>query len=199
MATKKRPALVHRGDAKYTWDDTIAAIGQDFSGGTKRIADETIAYTDVVRYAEPWEIGNPIYWDESAAKKAGYRGVVVPWSAIKQTFTFRGGWRPGHPQRFLTSDVNLMSNKPTELQEDGDPIPMPPVTQIVVTDVEIEFFEPVIVGDHLTAKGGKLTNVRPRKTRLGEGAFLNKQHEIYNQRGELVARINQGDYYYNPA
>ena len=198
MATEERPALMHRGDPKYTWDDTIAAIGQDFSGGKERLADETIAYTDVVRFCEPWEIGNPIYWDEAAAKQAGYRGVVVPWSAIKQTFTFRGGWRPGEPTRFSTPDINEISRRPMESQDETDTVPMPQITQIVVTDVEIEFFEPVIVGDRLTVKGDKLVTVRPRKTRIGEGAFINEQHEIYNQRGELVARVNQGDYYYNP-
>ena len=76
-----------RGDPRYTWDDLVAAVGQDFATGDEHIADETISYNDVVRYCEPWEISNPIHWDEEAAKQMGYRGVVVPWSAIKQTFS----------------------------------------------------------------------------------------------------------------
>ena len=75
---------------------------------------------------------------------------------------------------------------------------MPPTTQGVFTDMEIEFFEPVCVGDQITVKGNKLVSVRPRKTRIGMGAFYVTENEYYNQRGELVARAHPGGYSYNP-
>ena len=185
-------------DEKYTWDDTVAAVGQDFAGGEEHVADETIAYNDVVRYNEVWEFGNLIYWDEETAKQAGYRGVVVPWSAIKQTFSYKGAWRPGEPTRFPQAMDKNQSTRFGSFWPEGKEIPKPPTTQGVFTDMEVEFFEPVCVGDRLTPKGRKLTSVRPRKTRIGDGAFYVTETGIYNQRGELVARTWQGMYSYNP-
>ncbi|MFH1140851.1 MAG: MaoC family dehydratase N-terminal domain-containing protein [Chloroflexota bacterium] len=188
-----------RGDSRYTWEDTIAAIGKDFSGGKKRVAQETIDPTAVSRYCEVWEIGNPNYWYKDAAKQAGYRGLVVPWNAIKQTFSYKGFWRQRDPSRFpVGTDVNDMTASAFDEDESGEVVPMPPITQVIVTDVQIDFFEPACVGDRLTIQGNRLANVRPRKTRIGIGAFINNENDIYNQRGELVARVNQGMYSYNP-
>ena len=75
---------------------------------------------------------------------------------------------------------------------------MPPTTQGLNTGMNIEFFEPVCVGDRLTVKGKKLIEARPRKTTIGFGAFILTESEIYNQRGELVARTQEGGYAYNP-
>ena len=182
---------------QYTWDDTIAAIGQDFSGGEEHTADEVIAYNDVVRYNEVWEFGNLLYWDEDVAKQAGYRGVVVPWSAIKQTFSYGRFWRPGQPTRFPTPDLHA-SQQGVSSAPQGIEVPRPQTSTGVFTDMVIEFFEPVCVGDQITVKGNKLVNVRPRETRIGVGAFVNRENEFYNQRGELVARANQGGYSYQP-
>lgn len=189
--------MMSSGDSQHTWQDTIDAIGQDFSCGEIQIADETISYTDVVRFCEPWEIGNPIYWNESAAKEAGYRGVVVPWSAVKQTFSYTGFWRPGLPTEFPTADIHAATRYPN-MAPQGKEIPKPMTAAGIFTNMEIEFFEPVCVGDRITVKGNKLVGVRPRKTSIGEGAFVNRENEFYNQRGELVARAIQGGYSYNP-
>ena len=199
--TQDRPAMARRGDPKYTWDDTIAAMGRDFSGGKVQVAQETIEPTSVARYCEPWEIGNPIYWDRRAAKQAGYRNVAVPWSAVLQTFTYTGYWRPGEQTRFsVGTDVNAMTaNVASPGEEETEALPpMPPVTNSIRTDMQNEYFEPVCVGDKITVKGNKLVNVRVRDTRIGYGAFINRQSEYYNQRGELVARSTQGSYFYNP-
>ena len=182
----------------YTWDDLVAAIGRDFSGGEIVTADETISYTDVVRYCEPWEIGNPIYWDEASAKQAGYRGVVVPWSAIKQTFCYSGRWRPGQPTRFPSADPDYRASNGT-YQPGGNfpPLPMPKTSQAVVTHMEIELFEPVVVGDRLHVKGRRLTEARPRQTKIGFGAFTTMEAEVYNQLDQLVVKVHEGLFQYN--
>ncbi len=196
--TQDRPAMAQRGDARYTWDDTIAAIGQDFSGGKDRIAQETIEATSVARYCEVWEIGNPVYWYEDAAKQAGYRGVVAPWSSIQQTFTYNSFWRPGQPSRFpVGTDINAMTSNATPLGEEEQSVPTPPTTQGIVTDIQIEFFEPVCVGDKIITRGSKLVSVRVRETRIGYGAFMNRETEFYNQSNQLVARMNRGGFSYN--
>ncbi len=197
--TQDKPAFTQRGDARYTWDDTIAAIGKDFSGGKDHVAQETIEATSVSRYCEVWEMGNPIYWYDDSAKQAGYSGVVVPWSSTYQTFTNNSFWRPGQPSRFpVGTDKNLATATAAPREDAEEPVPMPITTQGVVTDIQLEFFEPLIVGDKLTAKGSKLANVRVRETRIGYGAFMNRETEFYNQRGQLVARINRGSFTYTP-
>tara|TARA_B100000315_G_C14141986_1_gene391760 strand:- start:303 stop:542 length:240 start_codon:yes stop_codon:yes gene_type:complete len=75
---------------------------------------------------------------------------------------------------------------------------MPKTTASFATDVEIEYFAPVCVGDVLTTKGRKLVSVTLRETRVGYGAFTVFESEIHNQRGELVAKMRNGGYAYNP-
>ena len=191
--------MMRRGNPKYTWDDTVKAIGKDFSGGRERPAQETIETAALSRYCEVWEIGNPIYWYEDAAKQAGYRDVLVPWSSTQQTFTNDTFWRPGEPTRFpVGAGKDVSASNPAPPEETEELLPMPPHTNSVRTDMEIEFFEPVCVGDRLTVKGDKVVNVRPRKTRVGVGAFINWEFLVYNQRRELVARVIRGSYAYNP-
>ena len=190
--------MVPESSTDYTWEDAVAAVGLDLSGGEDMVADEVVEYTSVVRFCEPWEIGNPIHWDKRIARQAGYRNVVVPVSAVKQTFVFSGAWRPGQPTRFpVGMDKNAAARQASYLLQ-ARPLPFPPTSQGFFTDAEIEFFEPVCVGDRLTVKGNKVISVRTRKTRVGYGAFYNRENLVYNQRGELVARANQGSYAYNP-
>lgn len=197
--TQERPTMAQRGDASYTWDDTIAAIGKDLSRGRERLAQETIEYTSVSRYCEVWEIGNPLYWYEDVAKLAGYKGVLAAWSSLTQTFTNDNFWRPGQFTHFPSNlNINAGAANPAPPEEQDDPLPKPPTTNSVRTDMEIEYFEPVCVGDRLTVKGNKVVNVRPRETRIGVGAFVNWAIEVYNQRRELVVRFIRGSYMYNP-
>ena len=181
------------GNPKYTWDDTVGAIGKDFSGGNEILADEVIEYTSVVRLCEPWEIGNPIYWSEQVAKQLGYRGVVAPLSALRSTFLKASGWKPGQKTQFPTPEPNASF----PLHPTGEEIPMPPVTNGAFTNMEMEFFEPVCVGDRLTVRGDKLVNASLKRTRVGFGAFVTRERRAYNQRGELVARITGTTYCYN--
>ncbi|MEK7777038.1 MAG: MaoC family dehydratase N-terminal domain-containing protein [Chloroflexota bacterium] len=187
------------GSPKYTWDDTVAAIGRDFSGGVESVADEVIEYTAITRYCEPWEIGNSIYWSEQAAKGLGYRGAVVPWSALRLTFSSGGHWRPGHETRFPTPQRNATadSGRGHSISVSGEEVPMPLYTNSINSGMEIELFEPACVGDRLTVRGDKLVNVIPKQTRVGFGAFHTRQRGIYNQRNELVALVRSTSYSYN--
>ena len=185
-------------DRPSTWDAAIALIGHDFATGEEHAADEVVDKTSVERFCEPWEIGNPLYWDAKVAKQAGYRNQVVPWSALKQTFAYKGFWRPGDPTRFPIPSDKDVSARLGSFTPASRPVPTPRTTTGIVTDIEIEFFEPVCVGDRISIKGNKLVNVRPRKTRIGDGAFSNRESAFYNQRGELVARANSGGFSYIP-
>jgi acyl-CoA thioesterase FadM len=67
-----------------------------------------------------------------------------------------------------------------------------------VTETEVDYIRAVIVGDRLSQTGCKLLSCIPKETRVGRGAFFTTEVEIHNQRGELVARMRQQLYCYNP-
>ena len=155
MATSnesKIPAQT-QGDPNVTWEDTAKHIGEDYSGGVIMVADERVDKVMISRYCEPAEIGNLTYWDEEVARMAGYRSQVVPWAMVKEVPTYSGNWRPGQPTRFpLDADVDYQSQLAARSPSSGDP-PMPPTNAGFFTDMTIEFFEPVCLGDRLTTMG----------------------------------------------
>lgn len=191
------PQASQSGPSTATWEDTAQCIGQDFSGGIVMVADERVDKVMLSRYCEPAEIGNLTYWDEEVARMAGYRSQVVPWAAVKEVPTYCGNWRPGQPTRFpLDADVDFQSQLAARSPSSGDP-PMPETNAGFFTDMTIEFFEPVCLGDRLTTMGRVLSHVTPKETRVGVGAFLGYTTSYFNQKGELVAKATQGNYRFN--
>jgi len=191
------PARGRGGDPNVTWEDTAKHIGEDYSGGIIMVADERVDKVMLSRYCEPAEIGNLIYWDEEVARMAGYRSQVVPWAAVKEVPTYSGLWRPGQATRFpLDADIDFQSQLAARAPSDGGP-PVPPTNAGFFTDMSIEFFEPVCLGDRLTTMGRELHHVTPRETRVGIGAFVGYTTSYYNQRGEVVAKATQGGYSFN--
>ena len=183
-----------RGDPNVTWEDTAKHIGQDYSGGIIMVADERVDKVMISRYCEPAEISNLLYWDEEVARMAGYRSQVVPWAMLKEVPTYGGNWRPGQPTRFpLDKEMDWQSQLANRQPSAGGP-PVPPTNAGFFTDMTIEFFEPVCLGDRLTTMGRVLHHVTPRETRVGVGAFIGYDTSYFNQVGQLVARATQGTY-----
>ena len=180
----------------HTWTDLESAIGQDFSGGEEVVAAEVVEWSGIRRYCEVLELGCPIHWDQHAAKANGYQDIVLPVSAVNSTYTNSGVWKPGDPTRWGIKDVHAIAQR--EPARSGPALPIPPTIGSFATDIEIEYLQPVCVGDRLTRKGQKLVSVTLRETSVGYGAFLVFEGYIYNQRGEHVATQRNGSYRYNP-
>jgi len=196
MTTEERrqPGEMRGGDPNVTWEDTAKYIGTDYSGGIIMVADERVDKTMISRYCEPAEIGNLTYWDEEVARMAGYRNQVVPWAMVKEVPTYSGLWRPGQETRFpLDADVDFQSRLANRQPSAGNP-PSPPTNAGFFTDMTIDFFEPVCLGDRLTTMGRVLHHVTPRETRVGIGAFVGYTTSYFNQFGQLVAQATQGGY-----
>jgi hypothetical protein len=182
-------------DWQQSWQPMIDAIGRDFSGGETATGIDAIERSLVRHYLEPLEFDCPLHYEEEAAKQAGYRGIVAPFSGISATWTSAGLWRPGDPSNYPNADPNWDST-PRRLFGGGDPVPAPSTNSGIATDIEIEYFEPPIVGDRLTRRGRRLHSVRVRETKVGRGAFVVWETEVVNQRGELVAKLRNGGYQY---
>lgn len=178
------------------WDATIAAIGQDFSKGAREEAIETVDRSAIRRFCEPLELDCPLHYDDTIARQHGYRGVVAPWSSLSHTFSRGGHWRPGMPTRYPTADRDALIPN-TEIRDEPGP-PQPPYSATFATDIEIDYGEPVYVGDKLTRSGWKLVAVVPKATNVGRGAFVTFESYLHNQRGELVATLRSGSFRYTP-
>ncbi len=180
------------------WQPMIDAVGRDFSGGIKQQAVEEVERTGIRRYCEPLEFDCPLHYDDAVAKRHGYRGIVAPFSGITQTWINDGLWRPGDATLYPAADPNKNARHNIKRRNDAPEPPQPPTSAAFATDIEIEYFEPVCVGDRLTASGRRLLSVLPKETSVGRGAFIQWEREVHNQRGELVAQIRNGGYNYVP-
>jgi acyl dehydratase len=179
------------------WQPVIDLVGEDFSEGEKQPAADLVERASIRRYLEPLEFGCPLHFDEAVATANGYRGILAPYSGISQTWTDQGQWHPGQPTNYPTADPNANGIRRAAAAQ-GRAVPSPETSAAFATDIEIEYFEPVCVGDHLTYSGRKLLSVVPRETSVGRGAFMVWQREVHNQHGELVAQLRNGGYQYVP-
>jgi len=185
------------GDPNVTWEDTAKHIGTDYSGGIIMIADEQVDKVMISRYCEPAEVGNLTYWDEEVARMAGYRSQVVPWAMVKEVPTYMGNWRPGDETRYpLDVDPEYQARLASRQPSAGGP-PVPPTNSGFFTDMDIEFFEPLCIGDRVTTMGRTLHHVTPRETRVGVGAFVGYTTSYFNQYGQCIAKATQGSYSFN--
>ena len=178
------------------WDEAIGHIGEDFSAGERHVAADDVERGAIRRYCEPLEFDCPLHHDEAAARQAGYRGIVAPVSGISSRWSRGALWEPGMPTRYPSSDRDADMIRSAEARMTR--LPVPPMPRTFATDVEIDYGEPVCVGDRLTTSGLRLVSVVPKETRVGRGAFVTTESSIHNQRGELVATVRHGGFQYRP-
>jgi hypothetical protein len=179
----------------YTWEDLESAVGQDFSDGEIRWATEPVEWTSIRRYCEAIESDFPLFYSDEDAQKHGYQGILCPASHI-QNHIGQGLWRPGDSTRWPVSERNYTATGVPQASQ--RPIPSPQTTASFATDREVEYLQPVYMGDHLGSRGRKLISVVIRETSVGHGAFTIFESEWINQQGDVVALSRSGGYRYNP-
>ncbi|MBI2088097.1 MAG: MaoC family dehydratase N-terminal domain-containing protein [Deltaproteobacteria bacterium] len=183
--------MLDNAKTPVTWEDTKAWIGRALSvsegGGCDAVEAGTIR-----RRLEVLEFGCPLHYDEKAAKEAGYEGVFAPYTML-QTYSGSAIWRPGQPTLWRSSHPNFTVRTQMERAE----VPQPG-THSFVTDIEIEYFQPVYLGDRVSVPERRLLNVNPKRTSVGEGAFVTWESRFCNQRGDLVGVARTTWYVYVP-
>jgi len=135
----------------------------------------TVTRRESQRYA--WAAGdlNPIYFDEAAARAAGYEGLVVPPTLL--------GWimEDGAPAETLREDGLYRGRR------QGVPLR---VRRVMFGGQEWDFVAPVLVGDTVTAET-RLKSLEEKTGASGPFVLTTQETTYTNQRGEVVARARQ--------
>ena len=132
---------------------------------------EEISASDVRRYIEATGDDNPIWRDDEAARAAGYRRRAVPPMLVVETI-----WRLRH----------------SELGRITDRVPLPAgYTDTRNVDNEIEWLEPVHVGDRLSVRH-RILDIVARAGRRGLGIYITRETD-YVRDGDacVVVKVRQ--------
>lgn len=151
-------------------DETLALIGQPLSEPVTVVVDER----ESQRYAHAVGDINPIYFDEAAAKAAGYRTLVAP-----PTFVSHAPVQP-RPIEALREDGLYQGADRVKLRVD----------RMMFGGEEWDFLQPVYVGDSITAE----TRLADLDEKVGsKGPFVRTVRETTytNSDGDVVARSRQ--------
>lgn len=129
------------------------------------------------RFAHAATLADPIYFDDDAARAAGYEKAIAPLTFISSMLDYTDG--PAE----------------SDLKEDGVANGLFP--SVVRSDAllmgggqDIEFVRPVLQGDVVTVVRYLANHYKRPSSRFGELDFVVEESVITNQRGEIVMRIS---------
>jgi 3-methylfumaryl-CoA hydratase len=168
---------------KVSLDELQGWIGREhgFAG-----ADD-VSRNDIRRKLEVFCFDCPLHYDDAIARAHGYRGLVAP-VALTPLWAMPAYWTPGEPVFYGPE----LRQKPGGIRTD-----LPVVySKGVNTATEWEYFEPLYPGDGLEGNW-RLIEIKPRRTRLGDGIFLTVETSIFKRSGELVAKNRNTGFRYD--
>ncbi len=176
------------------WQPMTAAVGSDLSHGLVVRGSDPIERSTVRRYLEPLELDCALHYDPEVARAHGFVDATAPYTSVL-TFTIPAFWEPGRP--LFNSDER--DAQPAYSPINGDDLRIAPeVTGFFATDIEMDFVRPPVVGEHLSRRGNVLRSCSPKWISVGRGAFLTLESEVINDEGEVVARVRNTVFAYEP-
>jgi hydroxyacyl-ACP dehydratase HTD2-like protein with hotdog domain len=130
-----------------------------------------VSRLDVQRFAVATDDLNPLYLDEEKAKQSVYGGLIAP---------------PLFYMAPLTEPKPESELRPDGLPYEGKfPIPPTPLPRLMDGGTEIEFFQPIRVGDVLTGRS-KIVDLYQKEGRSGPLIFVVRETTFTNQQGAIV-------------
>lgn len=177
-----------------TWEPMMARVGTDLSHGRVVAGADPIERGAIRRYLEPLEFDCALHHDPDAARAHGFADVTAPYTSVL-TFTIPPMWTPG--QRLFTSDAR--DAQPSSSPINGDDLRVAPhLTGFFATDIEMDFLRPPVAGEHLSRRGNVLLSCVPKWISVGRGAFMTLESEVITGDGEVVARVRNTVFAYEP-
>ena len=157
------------------WEETESHLGKEVGSAT---GPDAVEKGTIRRWLEPKEFACAIHTDNDVAIAAGYEGVVAPASMVF-SYGIAPYWQPGDTPA-------KMDDEPTQIQ-----IPVifdvpAPCDKSFATSIEVEFFEPLYLGDVITCTS-RLVDIKHKELKVGKGAFLRQEDTYTKQTGEVVA------------
>jgi acyl dehydratase len=143
---------------------------------------ETRTYTlpiDAVaarRFAYAATDENPVYFDDDAARRAGYERAIAPPMFVCSMFDHAAG----PPERELKTDGVSTGIFPSVVKDDA---------ALLGGGQEVDFLAPVYLGDTVVVTRSLVNHYRRPSQRFGELDFVVIESLIVNQEGTAVVRI----------
>jgi hypothetical protein len=132
------------------------------------VPSDPVAYevdnTGCRQFARAVNYSDPIYFDETAARAAGHRGIVAPVGFLGHPVVV-----PGQPARV-----------PEAFRLDI------PYKRVLNGGTDIEYFQEVCAGDRLTATT-TLSGLTEREGKMGPMLIVETETAFRNEQGETVA------------
>jgi acyl dehydratase len=150
-------------------------------------ADE-VTRNDIRRKLEVYCFDCPLHYDENVARAHGYRTIIAP-GAMTPLWAMPPYWSPGEPSIYAPG----LREKNGTVRVDFPT----PFSKGFNASAEAEYFEPLYPGDRLRGTS-KLTEINPKRTRLGDGVFLTAETRLTKSTGELVSIQRNTGYRYDP-
>ena len=159
--------------------------------GRYRLTRDPITGSDVRRFCEMVEDGNPVYWDEDFARASRFGRLISPPQSLF-AMTFGAWWTPAHVEASLAEEMAAL-NQDTDAIDAGAIYAICDRFGYVVNTVagqETEYLAPFGPGDGRIKLRSMTLDVSPEKTvRVGRGVFITSVTEYRTERAdELIGR-----------
>ncbi|GAB2046007.1 hypothetical protein AGATL06_25060 [Agathobaculum sp. TL06] len=157
-----------------TWETAAEWIGKELP--PNRSVDE-MNKTWIRWWLEVIEFDCPLHYDEEVARQYGHKGIIAP---VAMTIS------AALPPYWDYGDAHTTMQDPPKLAPfEGARIPSPGKRNFA-TDYEFEFYEDLEPGDTVYSVA-KLTEIKPKKLRVGDGAFLTMEKTYRSTEQKLLA------------
>lgn len=129
------------------------------------------------RFAHAATLFDPIYFDDEAARQAGYERTIAPLTFISSMLDYTDG----PAEHDLKEDGVGKDLFPSMVREDA---------LLMGGGQDIEFVRPVYQGDVVTVVRKVVNHYRRPSDRFGLLDFIVEESTVTNQNGEVVMRIS---------
>lgn len=133
-----------------------------------------ITATGAQRYAQAVGDLNPVYFDDDAARAAGYRSAIAPPTYVQYALV------RGRPLDQIREDGLFIGGSSVHLR----------VERTMFGGEEWDFLEPVHLGDRITARS-RLAALDEKQGSKGPFVRITRETVYSNQTGAVVARSRQ--------